>query len=456
MKKRYKNYYFIGIGGIGMSAIARYFHNTGHNVSGYDKTPSALTARLEKEGIAIHYEDDISAIPADKENTFVVYTPAIPHDMGELRYVMEQGYTVCKRSQALGEIARGQKCLAVAGTHGKTTTSTLLAHILTESGEGCNAFLGGISRNYDSNLLLSPNPVLVAEADEYDRSFLQLYPDIAVITSADADHLDIYLDRSHLQEAFAQFASQVKEDGFLVLKKGVKISLVGVKAKVLTYSYDNPADFYASDIVPLDGGFYDFTLNTPEEKIEHCTLGIRGWVNVENAVAASAVALLHGITPDKLKSALASFKGVSRRFDIRLNTPQCAYIDDYAHHPNELRHAISSIRGIFKGKRLCGIFQPHLYSRTRDFIEEFAEALSGLDELILLPIYPARELPIEGVTSKVIFDKVQLENKILISKEELMETIRNRDFECLITFGAGDIDRFVLPIEEELKARVGK
>ena len=286
MKKRYKNYYFIGIGGIGMSAIARYFHNTGHNVSGYDKTPSALTARLEKEGIAIHYEDDISAIPADKENTFVVYTPAIPHDMGELRYVMEQGYTVCKRSQALGEIARGQKCLAVAGTHGKTTTSTLLAHILTESGEGCNAFLGGISRNYDSNQLLSPNPVLVAEADEFDRSFLHLYPDIAVITSTDADHLDIYLDRSHLQEAFAQFASQVKEDGFLVLKKGVKISLVGVKAKVLTYSYDNPADFYASDIVPLDGGFYDFTLNTPEEKIEHCTLGIRGWVNVENAVAA--------------------------------------------------------------------------------------------------------------------------------------------------------------------------
>ena len=243
MKKRYKNYYFIGIGGIGMSAIARYFHNTGHNVSGYDKTPSALTARLEKEGIAIHYEDDISAIPADKENTFVVYTPAIPHDMGELRYVMEQGYTVCKRSQALGEIARGQKCLAVAGTHGKTTTSTLLAHILTESGEGCNAFLGGISRNYDSNLLLSPNPVLVAEADEFDRSFLHLYPDIAVITSTDADHLDIYLDRSHLQEAFAQFASQVKEDGFLVLKKGVKISLAGVKAKILTYSYDTPADF---------------------------------------------------------------------------------------------------------------------------------------------------------------------------------------------------------------------
>ncbi|HQP79839.1 MAG TPA: Mur ligase family protein, partial [Bacteroidales bacterium] len=423
---------------------------------GYDLTPSALTARLESEGIAIHYEDDISAIPSDKENTFVIYTPAVPHDMGELRYVKEQGYAVCKRSQALGEIARGQKCLAVAGTHGKTTTSTLLAHILTESGEGCNAFLGGISRNYDSNLLLSPNPVLVAEADEYDRSFLQLYPDIAVITSADADHLDIYLDRSHLQEAFAQFASQVKEDGFLVLKKGVKISLAGVKAKILTYSYDTPADFYTSDIVPLDGGFYDFTLNTPNGKIEHCTLGIRGWVNVENAVAASAVALLHGIAPDKLKSALASFKGVGRRFDIRLNTPQCAYIDDYAHHPNELRHAISSIRGIFKGRRLCGIFQPHLYSRTRDFAEEFADALGGLDELILLPIYPARELPIEGVTSKIIFDKVQLDNKILISKDALMETIRKRNFECLITFGAGDIDRFVLPIEEELKARVGK
>lgn len=439
-----------------MSAIARYFNNAGYSVSGYDKTPSALTERLEKEGIAIHYEEDVSAIPTDKENTLVVYTPAIPDDMSELRYVREQGYAVCKRSRALGEIARGQKCLAVAGTHGKTTTSTLLAHLLTHSGEGCNAFLGGISRNYDSNLLLSPNPVLVAEADEYDRSFLQLYPDIAVITSADADHLDIYLDHKHLQEAFAQFASQIREDGFLILKKGVNISLKGVKAKILTYSYDTPADFYASDIIPLESGYYDFTLNTPKGKIEKCTLGIPGWINVENAVAASAVALLHGIAPDKLRAGLASFKGVSRRFDIRLNTPQCAYVDDYAHHPNELRHAISSMRGIFKGKRLCGIFQPHLYSRTRDFAEEFADALGGLDELILLHIYPARELPIEGVSSQVIFDKVNLDNKILISKEELMDTIRKRDFECLITFGAGDIDRFVLPIEEELKARIKK
>ncbi|NMB37230.1 MAG: UDP-N-acetylmuramate--L-alanine ligase [Bacteroidales bacterium] len=456
MEKKYKNYYFIGIGGIGMSAIARYFNNAGYSVSGYDKTPSALTERLEKEGIAIHYEEDVSSIPTDKENTLVVYTPAIPDDMSELRYVREQGYAVCKRSRALGEIARGQKCLAVAGTHGKTTTSTLLAHLLTHSGEGCNAFLGGISRNYDSNLLLSPNPVLVAEADEYDRSFLQLYPDIAVITSADADHLDIYLDHKHLQEAFAQFASQIREDGFLILKKGVNISLEGVKAKILTYSYDTPADFYASDIIPLESGYYDFTLNTPKGKIEKCTLGIPGWINVENAVAASAVALLHGIAPDKLRAGLASFKGVSRRFDIRLNTPQCAYVDDYAHHPNELRHAISSMRGIFKGKRLCGIFQPHLYSRTRDFAEEFADALGGLDELILLHIYPARELPIEGVSSKIIFDKVNLDNKILISKEELMDTIRKRDFECLITFGAGDIDRFVLPIEEELKARIKK
>jgi UDP-N-acetylmuramate--alanine ligase len=264
------------------------------------------------------------------------------------------------------------------------------------------------------------------------------------------------LDHSHLKEAFAEFASQIKEDGFLLLKKGVKISLEGVKAKILTYSYDTPADFYASDIVPLDGGYFDFSLNTPEGKIEKCTLGIPGWVNVENAVAASAAALLHGITPEKLRSGLAGFRGVARRFDIRINTPQCAYVDDYAHHPNELRHAISSMRGIFKGKRLCGIFQPHLYSRTRDFAEEFADALGGLDELILLHIYPARELPIEGVTSKIIFDKVRLENKILINKEELMETLRRRNFECLITFGAGDIDRFVLPIEEELKARIGK
>lgn len=448
----FKNYYFIGIGGIGMSAIARYFKHAGHYVAGYDKTPSPLTARLEQEGISIHYEDNPDYIPKDVSHTFVIYTPAIPADMGELKYVFEHGYAVCKRSRALGEIARGQECLAIAGTHGKTTTSTLLAHIIKDSGEGCNAFLGGISKNYDTNLLLSKNRVLVAEADEFDRSFLQLYPHIAAITSADADHLDIYNDRSHVVEAFGEFASQIEAGGALVLKYGVEIPLEKVSAKIWRYSYDTPCDFYASDIVALENGCFDFTLNWPEGKIGHCTVGIPGWVNVENAVAASAVALLHGTSPEKIKKALASYQGVKRRFDIHVNTPEHAYIDDYAHHPNEIKAAVSSIRNIFKGRKLCGIFQPHLYTRTRDFAEEFAEALSGLDALVMLPIYPARELPIEGVSASSIFDKVTLGDKVLVEKEALMETLKQKDIDVLITFGAGDIDRFIGPVEDYIKS----
>ncbi|MDD2294140.1 MAG: UDP-N-acetylmuramate--L-alanine ligase [Bacteroidales bacterium] len=447
----YKNYYFLGIGGIGMSALARYFNHAGYSVSGYDRTPSHLTGELEKEGIEIHYEDNIDAIPKDVEHTFVIYTPAIPADFGELNYVKEHGYTLCKRSKALGEIAKHQKCLAVAGTHGKTTTSTLLAHIYTGSKVGCTAFLGGISKNYDSNLLLSKNPIIVAEADEFDRSFLQLYPQIAVITATDADHLDIYADRQHLLEAFGTFASQIHSDGALVLKYGVEVPQKDISAKIYRYSYDQKCDFYASDIVPLEGGYFDFTLNHPIGAITHCSLGIPGWVNVENAIAASAVALIDGISPQSIKEALTSFKGVQRRFDIHLNTPQCAYIDDYAHHPNEIKAAISSMRDIFKGRKLCGIFQPHLYTRTRDFADDFAQALSGLDELILLQIYPARELPIEGVTSKIIFDKVTIDNKIMIEKSELMACLKKREIDCLITFGAGDIDRFIIPIEEYLK-----
>jgi len=449
--KEYKYYYFIGIGGIGMSAIARYFNHQGYEVSGYDRTPSPLTSELEKEGIAIHYENNLDAIPKDVEKTFVIYTPAIPADFGELTYVQENGYDICKRSKALAEIARNQKCLAVAGTHGKTTTSTLLAHLLTEGSDGCNAFLGGISKNYDTNLLLSKNKVLVAEADEFDRSFLQLHPDIAAITATDADHLDIYNDHKHVVEAFGQFAAQVSSIGFLVIKKGVKVPLEDVTARVYRYSYNEQCDFYASDIKPLEGGYFDFTLNYPSGKIEHCTVGIPGWVNVENAVAASAVALLHGMAPDKIKKALASFKGVKRRFDIHLNTPKVAYIDDYAHHPNEIRAAISSIRNIFPDRKICGIFQPHLYTRTRDFADDFADALSGLDTLIMLPIYPAREEPIEGVTAEIIFDKVKTSDKILVEKEKLLETIRNKKPECLVTIGAGDIDRFIDPIEECLK-----
>ena len=449
----YTHYYFIGIGGIGMSAIARYFHHRGFAVSGYDRTPSALTHALEAEGIAVHYDDDVTAIPQDVAHTFVIYTPAIPEELGELQYVRAHGYALCKRSKALGEIARGQECLAVSGTHGKTTTSTLLAHILTQSGEGCSAFLGGISKNYDTNLLLSRNPVLVAEADEFDRSFLQLHPHIAVVTATDADHLDIYDDHAHVVEAFGCFTAQVDADGAVIVKHGVEVPLAQTAARVWRYAYDTPCDFYASDIVALPGGRFDFTLNYPGGRIEHCRVGIPGWVNVENAVAASAAALLHGTNPAAIREALATFQGVKRRFDIHIDTPRIAYVDDYAHHPNEIRAAISSIRNIFPGRKLLGIFQPHLYTRTRDFAADFADALSGLDALILLPIYPAREEPIPGVTSALILDRVTIADKILIPKEQLMEHLQGRDIDCLVSFGAGDIDRFIEPIESFLKSR---
>ena len=448
----YRNIYFIGIGGIGMSAIARYYNFKGLKVSGYDKTPSDLTRALESEGIDVHYEDNVSYIPEDVENTLVIYTPAIPKDMGELTYVQEKGYRVIKRSRMLGEIAEGQRCLAVAGTHGKTTTSTLLAHIFSHSGEGCSAFLGGISKNYNTNLLVSHNNVIVAEADEFDRSFLQLYPEIAVITSMDADHLDIYGDASHIHEAFKAFASQVS--GTVVVKHGLDIVKDDTRAKILTYSYENPqADFHASDIVSDECGYFTFTLNSPYGKIENCRLGIPGWINTENAIAASAISLIYGLEPERIRKALAAFEGVKRRFDIHLNTPSCSYIDDYAHHPKEISSAISSMRNIFPGRKLTAVFQPHLYTRTRDFAPEFAEGLSMADKLILLDIYPAREEPIEGVTSEIIFDKVTLEDKVLITREQLMDYLQNEPVDILVTFGAGNIDRFISPITEMLKKR---
>ncbi len=448
----YTNIYFIGIGGIGMSAIARYYHYKGLKVRGYDKTPSELTAALESEGIEVHYEDNIGFIPKDVEHTLVVYTPAIPADMGELVYVQEHGYRVIKRSRTLGEIAQGQKCLAVAGTHGKTTTSTLLAHIFQDSGEGCSAFLGGISKNYETNLLVSRNPVIVAEADEFDRSFLQLFPEIAVITSMDADHLDIYSDISNMQDAFKAFASQV--NGTVIAKYGLPIEQKDTKAQILRYAYDNAgADFYASGIKVDECGYFTFDLNWPGGTVKDCKVGIPGWINVENAVAASAIALTYGLDPEKVKKALSSFQGVKRRFDIHLNTPGCAYIDDYAHHPKEISAAISSMRDIFPGRRLTAIFQPHLYTRTRDFADEFAEALSGVDKLILLDIYPAREEPIPGVTSEIIFEKVTAPEKVIMKKEELMEYLQNEPVDTLITFGAGNIDRFIRPITEMLCQR---
>lgn len=434
-----------------MSAIARYFKHAGYYVSGYDRTPSKLTAELEKEGIEIHYEERPDLIPDEIDETLVIYTPAIPKEMKELVMVFEKGYKVVKRSRALGEIASDQRCLAIAGTHGKTTTSTMLAHIITHSGEGCNAFLGGISKNYHTNLLLSKNRVLVAEADEFDRSFLQLFPDIAAITSCDADHLDIYSDHENMKGAFREFASQVK--GSLVIKKGMDIEF-DTQARIYTYSFHEEADFYPSDVTVDECGYFHFTLVTPMGKIGGCTVGIPGWVNVENGIAAAAVALLQGSDPEKVKSGLATFEGVERRFDIHLNTPQCSYIDDYAHHPQEISAAISSIRNIFPGRRLCGIFQPHLYTRTRDFYKEFAESLSTLDELILLPIYPARELPIEGIESEIILDLVTVENKKIVPKDSLLEEISGRDIDILITLGAGDIGTFIDPITEMLKKRI--
>lgn len=447
-----KNIYFIGIGGIGMSAIARYYNFKGLKVSGYDKTPSELTHALEAEGIQVHYEDNIDFIPKDIEDTLVVYTPAIPKDMGELVYVQEKGYRVIKRSRMLGEIAEGQRCLGVAGTHGKTTTSTMLAHIFQDSGEGCSAFLGGISKNYDTNLLVSRTETIVAEADEFDRSFLQLFPETAVITSMDADHLDIYSDISNMHEAFKAFASQVS--GTVITKIGLPVSEDDTKARILRYSFDDTAaDFYAGNIVKDECGYFTFDLNWPGGVISGCKVGIPGWINVENAIAASAIALTYGLDPEKVRHALGTFQGVKRRFDIHLNTPQCSYIDDYAHHPKEIAAAVSSMRDIFQGRKLTAIFQPHLYTRTRDFADEFAQALSNVDKLIMLDIYPAREEPIPGVTSEIIFDKVTAPEKVIMMKEELMDYLKNEPIDTLITFGAGNIDRFIRPITEMLCQR---
>lgn len=444
----YKHIYFIGIGGIGMSAIARYYNAKGFKVSGYDKTPSPLTEALEKEGIEVHYEDNIDFVPKDVKDTLVVYTPAVPKDMGELVFVQKNGYRVIKRSQMLGEITRGQRCMAVAGTHGKTTTSTLTSHLFTASGEGCSAFLGGISKNYDSNLLTDANDVVVAEADEFDRSFLQLFPEIAVITSMDADHLDIYGDEAHIREAFKAFASQVS--GTVIAKYGLDITSDDTKAEIKTYSFGNPeADFYA--LMREESGHFD--LHYPGGVIEDCVVGIPGWVNIENGVAAAAIALTYGLDPQEIRKALASFSGVKRRFDLQVKTPGIVYIDDYAHHPEEISAALSSIRKAYPSMKLTAAFQPHLYTRTRDFAEEFAKALSSVDKLILLDIYPAREEPIPGVTSEIIFKDVTAPEKVLLKRDEFMEYIEKEDIELLVTLGAGDIDRFVGPIAKMLSER---
>ena len=447
-----KNVYFIGIGGIGMSALARYFKFKGYAVSGYDKTPSDLTAALQSEGIDIHYEDRPDLIPTDVEETLVIWTPAI-HELGELDLVREKGYRLIKRSRALGEVARGQRCLAVAGTHGKTTTSTLTAHIFTESGEGCSAFLGGISRNYGTNLLMSETPVVVAEADEFDRSFHQLFPEIAVITAIDADHLDIYGDYAHVLESFRVFASQVS--GTLILKEGLPVTSADTKAHILTYHYTSrTADFHPENARPDPLGHFIYDLHYPGGILRDIRVGAPGWVNAENSIAAAAIALTYGLPPEAVRHAIGTFEGVKRRLEVHVNTPRVSYVDDYAHHPAELASAISSLRDIFPGRKITAIFQPHLYTRTRDFAPDFAKALSAVDKLILLPIYPAREEPIPGVTSDIILSAVNAPEKVLIPKEELMDYLEKEPVDVLVTFGAGNIDRFIGPITDLLTARL--
>lgn len=450
MRHTYKNIYFIGIGGIGMSAIARYYKFKGCCVGGYDRTPSDLTRSLEAEGIAIHYEDNCDFIPKEVEDTLVVYTPAIPSEMSELQYVTEHGYRVIKRSRMLGEITDGQTCLAVAGTHGKTTTSTMIAHILTESGAGCSAFLGGISKNYNTNMLVSDTPVVVAEADEFDRSFLQLHPSIAAITAMDADHLDIYGDLEHYQEAFREFASQVSET--LILKKGLNVG--DVSAKIYRYHIDDPAaDCHAENIRLDDMGFYTYDLVYPGGILRDIRVGAPGWVNIENSIAAATVCLCHGIDAQKVRHAIGTFAGAKRRLDMHVNKPHCTYIDDYAHHPEEISSALASVRKIFPGRKLTVIFQPHLFTRTRDFAPQFAESLSLADKLIMLDIYPARELPIEGVTSEMILKDVTCADKILLHKEQLLDYLAGHDTDVLMTVGAGDIDRFIEPITSLLNGK---
>lgn len=437
-----------------MSAIARYFKFKGLEVSGYDRTPSELTRELEKEGIAVHYEDRPDLIPKDKEGTLVVYTPAIPQELGELRAVREGGYKVVKRSQILGEITRGQCCLAVAGTHGKTTTSTLVAHILTSCGEGCSAFLGGISRNYGTNMLMSHNPVVVAEADEFDRSFHQLHPQIAAITAMDADHLDIYGDLEHVQQAYRIFASQVSD--VLVHKLDLPLERSVTAAKMYSYHLDDSrADFRASRLRLSADGHYTYDMVTPGGVVEDIRVGTLGRLNVENSIAAAAIALCHGVAPEDVRKAIGSYMGAKRRLEEYVNSPKLTFIDDYAHHPAELAASISSIREIFPGRKLTAIFQPHLYTRTRDFAPEFARALSLADRVVLLDIYPARELPIEGVSSEMIFKDVTAPQKVLLCKEQLLEWVeQDNQADVVVTFGAGNIDRLVEPIAEILRKRI--
>ena len=457
----YANIYFLGIGGIGMSALARYFLHEGRRVAGYDRTPSALTEALEAEGAAIHYEEDVRLIPEaflDPATTMVVYTPAVPRDHAEYRYFLEHGFRIEKRSQMLGHLSAGKYVMAVAGTHGKTTTSTLVAWLNSALTGGGSAFLGGVSKNFDSNLVLGGGARLAVEADEFDRSFLRLYPDVAVVTSADADHLDIYGTHEAVKEAFSQFIGQIRPGGSLIIKQGLDLRIDNPGITVWRYALDTPCDFYAARVRLLEGGHYRYDIVTPDGVIADCTLGVPGWVNIENSVAAVAsvwcAARHEGVALDaeRLREGLASFAGVKRRFEFYVNTPKQVYMDDYAHHPRELAATLLSLRRMFPGRRITALFQPHLYTRTRDLCDGFAEALSHADEVVLLPIYPAREEPIEGVTSEIIAERVTVPCRI-VPREALADTVAAMPTDVVVSFGAGNIDACCGAIAEKLKQK---
>jgi UDP-N-acetylmuramate--alanine ligase len=451
-----QTYYFLGIGGIGMSALARYFAAKGARILGYDRTPSPLTKALETEGIVVQYDDSLDKVKElDTTSTIVVRTPAVPEDFAVYVWLREQGFQILKRAEVLGLVTRSERALCVAGTHGKTTTSTMLAHILHQSHVGANAFLGGIANNYSTNLLLDQeSDVVVVEADEFDRSFHHLIPYISVITSMDPDHLDIYGTEEAYRESFMHYASLVQEA--LVVKSGLAFNVKSLKAKVYTYAVGEQADFYADNVQVQDGEIR-FDFYTPMGKVADIQLGVPVWVNIENGVAAMAVAWLMGATDEELRSGMNTFSGVYRRFNMHVNTPQVTYVDDYAHHPMELKASIESVRKLYPNRHVIGVFQPHLFTRTRDFADEFAEVLSTLDEVALLPIYPAREEPIAGVNSEWLLEKIATK-RALVLPNILAKYLRERVKNCIskgkpsvvITMGAGDIDRLVNDITKSL------
>ena len=453
--KNYTNYYFLGIGGIGMSALARYFHTKGFRVGGYDRTESKITIDLQSEGIQVSFDESVAAVPdyfLNPRSTLIVLTPAIPKDHPQLCYFETNGFTIKKRAEILGDITRSSKAICIAGTHGKTTTSTIAAHLLYQSQVSCNAFLGGIANNYNTNLLLSNDSnFVVIEADEYDRSFYHLSPYMAVITSVDADHLDIYGTADAFKEGFEHFTSLVRTGGTLLMRKGIDIQPKLQKGvKLYTYSMNDGGDFHAENIRTRNGEIY-FDFVTPTDRIADVQLGVPIYINVENSVAAMALAWINGASEREISAGISSFSGIYRRFNTLYKSDKTVYMDDYAHHPSELRASISSIRNLYPDRKITGVFQPHLYTRTRDFAPEFAKALSLLDELILLDIYPAREEPISGVSSEMILKDVKLENKTLCSMENLLTLLENKELDVVVTFGAGDIDKMVPKIAEQLK-----